>query len=86
MTAASAAMPPLATWLPSSKLTEPLTWVALVTALGAWQSEQAVCGPYAAEACVGCWYYVHGLLTSVVQMVERGHWEVEVLAYEIEII
>ena len=30
--------------------------------------------------------YVHGLLTSVVQMVERGHWEIEVLGYEIEII
>ena len=30
--------------------------------------------------------YVHGLLTGVVQMVERGQWDVEVLTYEIEII
>ena len=30
--------------------------------------------------------YVHGLLTGVVKMVERGHWAVEVLDYEIEII
>jgi hypothetical protein len=28
--------------------------------------------------------YAHGLLTSVIQMVERGHWDVEVLDYEIE--
>jgi hypothetical protein len=28
--------------------------------------------------------YAHGLLTSVVQMVERGHWDIEVLDFEIE--
>jgi uncharacterized protein YlxP (DUF503 family) len=30
--------------------------------------------------------HVHGLLTAVVHMVEHGHWDVELLDYEIEIL
>ncbi len=30
--------------------------------------------------------HAHGLLTAVVRMVERGHWDVELLDYEIEIL
>lgn len=30
--------------------------------------------------------HAHGLLTAVVQMVEHGHWDVELLDYEIEIL
>jgi len=29
--------------------------------------------------------YAHGLLESVVRMIENGHWEIEVLDYEIEL-
>lgn len=30
--------------------------------------------------------HAHGLLTAVVRMVEHGHWDVELLDYEIEIL
>ncbi len=30
--------------------------------------------------------HAHGLLMAVVRMVERGHWDVELLDYEIEIL